>query len=177
MKAIDFALACLLSLAGIQGCTGKEDGTSGDQRDSGGGGSREEKLIEKTLNDLVSAYTKFPQSKDAQSILRFYAPDYSGVTNGKPDSLNDTAKALAEFTDRINLGEPLGISAKVANIRTNVTGTSGWAVFDYEYKVGSGGVVLQSDNGKCTTIHKMQGDSWLIQHAHCSKEAPQIFLR
>jgi hypothetical protein len=135
MKLIGGALACLLALAMIQGCTGKEDTTSGEHKDTGGVKTQEEALIEKTLNDLATVNTQFPKTKDPQSILRFYSQDYAGINNGQSESLKDIEKYLSELNDRINLGEPIGISSKVANIKTNVTGASGWATFEFEYKI------------------------------------------
>ena len=170
MKPFVGALACLLALAVIQGCERKEDTTSGDQKAAGGGKTQEEVLLEKTIVDLANAYVEFPKTKDMQSILRFYAQDYAGVNNGKSESRKDIENYLSDLIDRINLGEPIGISAKVSNIKTSVGGTLGWAASDYEYKQGQGGIVVQSEQGKCTAIFRKQGGSWLIQHEHCSTE-------
>jgi len=177
MKALGGALAFLFAVAVIQGCTGKEDTTSSKQIEieTGGGKTQEEALIEKAVLDLANVSTQFPKTKDPQSIFRFYFQDYAGINNGKSESRKDIEKYLSDVLERINLGEPIGISAKVANIKTSVTGASGWATYDFEYKLGSGGRVLQTDQGKCTTIFRKQGGSWLIQHEHCSTANP--FLR
>jgi ketosteroid isomerase-like protein len=171
MKHFGGALACLLALAVIHGCTGKEDTNSGGQKETGSGKTQEETLIEKTLTDLSSANTQFPKTKDTQSILRFYAQDYAGINNGKSESLKDIEKYLFDLIDRINLGEPLGISSKITNIKTSATGPLGWATYESEYKVGSGGAVLQTNQEQCTAIFKRQGESWLIRHEHCSTMA------
>ncbi|MBK8277230.1 MAG: nuclear transport factor 2 family protein [Nitrospira sp.] len=71
----------------------------------------------------------------------------------------------------------MGISSKVTNIKTSVTGPSGWATYEYEYKLGSGGAVLQTNQGQCTTIFRKQRDAWLIQHEHCSTASPFPFAR
>jgi ketosteroid isomerase-like protein len=177
MKPLNGVLACLLVVAVILACTGKEDTTSGEQKGAGGARTQEEILLEKTITDLANRGTEFPKTKDAQSILRFYASDYAGINNGKSESLKDVEKYLSDLIERINLGEPIGVSAKVSDIKTSASGSLGWATFDYDYKVGSGGAVLQAEQGKCTTIFRKQGDSWLIQHEHCSTEHPPIFLR
>lgn len=168
MKLVGGAIACLLALAVIQGCTGKDDTTTGEHKDAGGGKSQEETLIEKTLIDLANAYTQFPHTKDVQSILRFYTQDYEGINHGKAESVKDIGQSLADVLERINLGAPIGILVKVTNIQPSVTRSSGWATFEYDYKLGSGGAVLETEQGKCTTIFKKQGDAWLIRHNHCS---------
>ena len=177
MKPLVGALATLLALAVIQGCTGKEDTTTGEQKETGGGKTQEEVLLEKTIVDLANASVEFPKTKDTKSILRFYSQDYAGINNGKSESREDIEKYLSDLLERINLGEPIGISAKVSDIKTSVNGAFGWATSEYEYKVGSGGVLLQANQGKCTAIFRKQGNSWLIHHEHCSTTSPPIFLR
>lgn len=174
MKLFGGAIACLLALTVMQGCTGKEDTPIGEHKDTGAGKTEEETLIEKKIIDLANASTQFPKTKDSQSILRFYSHEYEGINNGKSESLKDIEKYLSEVLERINLGEPIGISSKVTNIRTSVTGPSGWATYESEYKLGSGGAVLQTTQGLCTTIFRKQGDSWLIRHEHCSTANPFV---
>ena len=170
MKLLVGAIACLFVSILIQGCTGKEEST-------GGGKSQEEAAIEKNLIDLADANTQFPRTKDSQSILRFYSQDYEGVSNGKSESLKDTEKYLSDVLERINLGEPIGISSKVANIKISVTSTSGWARYSYEYKLGRGGDILETNQGQCTTIFRKQRETWLIQHEHCSTESQFPFTQ
>jgi ketosteroid isomerase-like protein len=159
------AIAGLFVFILIQGCTGKEEST-------GGGKNQEEAAIEKKLIDLADANTQFPHTKDSQSVLRFYSQDYAGIDNGNAESLKDIEKYLSDVLERMNLGEPLGISSKVTNIKTSVTGPLGWATYEFEWKLGRGGVVLQTNQGQCSTIFRKQGDSWLIRHEHCSTANP-----
>jgi hypothetical protein len=91
--------------------------------------------------------------------------------------LEDIEKYLSGILEQLNLGAPLGISSKVTNIRTGVSGPLGWATYDYEYKLGSGGVVLQTTKGPCTTLFRKQGEAWLIQHEHCSTASQFPFAR
>ena len=177
MKPLRVAFSCLLALAVIQGCTGREDTTSSEQKEAASEKTQEEVLLEKTIVDLANAHVEFPKTKDAKSILRFYSQDYAGITNGKSESRGDLEKYLSDLIDRINLGEPIGISAKVSNIKTSVNGAFAWATSEYEYKQGRGGVVMQMEQGKCTAVFRKQGGSWLIQHEHCSTERSPIFLR
>lgn len=161
MKSPVGAIACLFVVILIQGCTEKEEST-------GSGKTQEQAAIEQTLIDLANANTEFPRTKDSKSILRFYSQDYEGISNGKSESLKDIEKFLSDVLERINLGEPIGISSKVTNIKSSVTGPSDWTTYEFEYKLGSGGAALQTNQGQCTTIFRKQGDSWLIRHEHCS---------
>jgi ketosteroid isomerase-like protein len=170
-------LACLFAVLLIMWITGNQYSLSGEQKDTGGKKTEDEALVEKTIVDLVNASMQFPKTKDPKAILRFYSPDYVGINNGKPESVEDIAKYLSDVLEQLNLGAPLGISSKVANIRTGVSGPLAWATFDGEYKLGSGGVVLQTAQGPCTTIFRKQRDAWLIQHEHCSTTSQFPFAR
>jgi ketosteroid isomerase-like protein len=161
-------MACVFALILIQGCMSKEELT--DE-----GKTHEEALVEKTIVDIAHATTEFQKTKGPKSILRFYAQDYSGVNDGKLDSLKETQEYLSDVLERINLGAPIGISSKVTNMRANVVGPLGWATYDYEYKLGSSGVTLEATQGHCTTIFRKHEDLWLVQHEHCSTDSPSPF--
>ena len=177
MKLIVRAIACLFVLILIQGCTGKEESTSGEQHNTGGGKTQEETLVEKTIVDLANVITEFPKTKDPQSIRRFYTQDYAGITNGKSNSLKEEEQYLSDLVERLNLGEPMGISSTVSNLKATVVGTVGWVTYEYDYKLGRSGMALQSDHGQCTAILRKQGGTWLIQHEHCSTESQFPFTR
>jgi len=172
LKILAGTIACLFAVFVIMGIIRSEYSISGEQKKT-----QEDALIEKTIIDMANASTQFPKTKDPQSILRFYSQDYAGINNGKPESVQDIAKHLSDVLEQLNLGAPLGISSKVTNIRTGVSGLLGWATYDAEYKVGSGGVVLQTTQGPCTTIFRKQGETWLIQHEHCSTARQFPFAR
>jgi ketosteroid isomerase-like protein len=168
----------LLALILLQRCTGKDDTPTSQQE---GGITQEEGLIVTTLNEIATAESQFYSRKDTPSILRFYAQDYAGIKDGKSETLKDKSNYLAEVLERINSDEPIGISSKVMNIKSSVAGRSGWATYEYEYKVGrSGGrsgVLQQVSQGQCTTIFTKQADAWLIRHEHCSTVNPTpLFL-
>ena len=170
-------MACLFVVILIQGCTGNEESMSGAQKDTSGGKSQEETLAEKTIVDLANAMTEFPKTKDPQSVRRFYTQDYTGITNGKSNSLKESEKYLSDLVERLNLGEPMGISSKVSNLKATVVGTVGWVTYEYEYKLGRGGIALEADQGQCTTILRKQGGTWLVQHEHCSTASQLPFAR
>ena len=148
-----------------------------EQKPVGGGSAQEEALVEKTIVDLANAMTEFPKTKDPQSIKRFYTQDYAGITDGKSNSLKEEEQYLADLIERLNLGEPMGISSKVSNLKTAVVGSVGWVKYEYEYKLGRSGMALESNQGQCTSILRKQGGTWLIQHEHCSTASRYPFAR
>ena len=173
-------IAFLFALILIHGCTGKDDASTSQQNAKGDAITQEEGLIVTTLNEVATAESQFYSMKDSLSILRFYAQDYAGIKDGKSETLKDKSKYLAGVLEQINLGEPIGISSRVMNIKPSVAGRFGWATYEYEYKVGrSGGrsgVLQQVSQGQCTAIFTKQADSWLIWHEHCSMANPTPFF-
>lgn len=130
-------------------------------------------VIGKAITDRAKAVTNFPQSKDVQTILRFYTKDYIGITDGEAHSYANIEDEFSDMAEKINLGQQVGISNKVADIKPQVSGTVGWVIYDYSLKIGSGGEVLEQEQGKCTAIFRKEGSAWLIQHEHCSSASPQ----
>ena len=170
----------LLALILIQGGTGNADTLLFQQDAKEDVITQEEALIVTTLNEVANAESQFSKTKDAASILRFYAQDYAGIKDGKSETVKDQTKYLAEVLEQINSDEPIGISSKVMNIKPSVAGRFGWATYEYEYKVGrSGGrsgVLKQVSQGQCTAIFTKQADAWLIRHEHCSTANPTPFF-
>jgi ketosteroid isomerase-like protein len=170
-------IASVFALILIQDGTGKADPPPSQQNAKGDVLTQEEALIAATLNNVANAETQFSKTKDAVSILRFYAQDYAGIKDGKSETVKDQKQYLAEVLEQINSDEPIGISSKVLNIKPSVTGRLGWAMYEYEYKVIRSGVLQRFSQGQCTAIFKKEADSWLIRHEHCSTASPTpIFL-
>ncbi len=142
--------------------------------------AQEEALIVTTLNEVANAESQFSKTKDAASILRFYAQDYAGIKDGKLETVKDHKTYLAGVLEQINSDEPIDISSKVTNIKPSVAGSFGWATYEYEYKIwrsgGRSGVLQQVSQGQCTAIFTKQADSWLVRHEHCSTTNPTPFF-
>lgn len=161
-------IASLFVFILIQGGTGNADTLPFQQNAKGDVITQEEGLIGTTLNNIANAGSQFSKTKDSVSILRFYTQDYVGIKDGKSETVKDQETYLAEVLDQINLGEPIGISSKVMNIKPSVAGKLGWATYEYEHKVVRSGVLQRFSHGLCTAIFRKEGDSWLIRHEHCS---------
>jgi ketosteroid isomerase-like protein len=166
----------LFALTLIQGCTGNGDSPPSQQIAKRDVITQEEGLIVTTLNEVASAESQFYSTKDTASIVGFYAQDYAGIKGGKTVTVQDKNKYLTEVLDRVNRGEPIGISSKFMNIKSSVEGPLGWATYEYEYKVTRSGVLQGVSQGQCTVILKKQAGSWLIQHEHCSTVSPTAFF-
>jgi len=128
----------------------------------------DEDLVKTLITDQAKAFSGFPRSRDKQAVLKFFSQDYSSVTDGQVGNLRDIEKVLSDYEEQINLGNPLGISDRVSNINTQVSGVLAWATFDDEIKIRVMGKAIIDEQGKCTGIYTKKGTQWLIQHEHCS---------
>lgn len=128
----------------------------------------EEDAIKKNIKDAARALTDFPKTRDAQSALKFYADDYFTISDGRVETLKQAEDNLAYLKEQINLGNQVGISMQISNIKAEISGAIGWATYDYTTKIVVGRDVLVEEQGKCTAIHHKKGSGWLIQHEHCS---------
>ena len=123
--------------------------------------------IRNIITTIAKAYTDFSATKDPQSVLRFYGKTFAGIQDGESSSLEDLRKYLSELDEQSKVDDSPVIAFTVPKIETYVIGTAGWAIWDYETKIGKEGALLY-ERGKCTTIFSKQDATWLIQHQHCS---------
>lgn len=169
-------IASFFALILVQGCIGKDDSAPSQQNVNGDVGTQEEGRIITTLNEIANAESRFSNTRDAASILRFYTEDYAEIKDGKLETVNDQKQFLAAVLKQINSDEPIGISSKVTNIRPSVAGKLGWTIYEYEYKIVRSGVLQHLSHGQCTAIFFKQVDSWLMRHKHCSRADPTPFF-
>lgn len=132
--------------------------------------AQEDDGIEKAISGSAKALSDFPRTRDKQSVLKFYTKDYVGIQNGKWETLETTENWLSDLDKQLKLGKPLGILLEVKDIKVHLFGAIGWATFQYEYKFGEAGNVVQEERGTCTSIHRKVGEHWLIDHDHCSSQ-------
>lgn len=99
-------IASLFALMLIQGCTGKDDTAMSQQNAKGDVITQEEGLIVTTLNEVANAESQFHSTKDSVSILRFYAQDYTGIKDGKSETVKDQKNTLQRCWNGLTLVNP-----------------------------------------------------------------------
>src|SRR3989442_2718090 len=158
-------------LTAVYGCTNREEPSSDATKgETAKDKSTEVVAIEKTITDLAKSLTDFPKTRDKQSVLRFATKDYVGIQDGEDANPKETDQYLSDLLERINLGEPIGISYQVTNINTHVSGNTAWATYDFTHKLGRAGMPLEAVEGKRTAILRRESDVWLFQHEHGSSQ-------
>lgn len=172
MKLAKFsAIVVFFVLTAAYGCTNREDSSSDATKgETAKAKSTEVVAIEKTITDLATSLTDFPKTRDKQSVLRFATKDYVGIQDGEEANPKEIDKYLSDLLERINLGDPIGISYQVTNISAHASGNTAWATYDFTYKLGRGGSPLEGIEGKSTAILRRESDVWLFQHEHCSSQ-------
>ena len=74
------------------------------------GCSSDVRAIETIITDQAKALTDFPKTKDRESLLRPATEDYAGIQDGEDENPKEADKFISDLIERINLGEPIGIS-------------------------------------------------------------------
>ncbi len=163
-------LVCVFGLLALYGCPGSEEPSSSKQVQTTltSGEANAKAAIAQIIEDNAKAWTNFPRTRDREALGRYYAENYVGIQDGKSENPKESEKFIADLEEQLNLGRPIGILNQVTNINVQVYETVSWATHDYKLKIGIGGAVVVSDDGKCTSILKREGAKWLIHHEHCS---------
>jgi hypothetical protein len=134
------------------------------------GCSSDVRAIETIITDQAKALTDFPKTKDRESLLRPATEDYAGIQDGDDENPKEADKFISDLIERINLGEPIGISYQISNTNTHVSIIKAWTTYDFSFKFGRGGVPLEERKGKCTALFTRGINGWLLEHEHCSSQ-------
>jgi len=160
------AVICF-SIVDPYGCS-EQGNHSGEMSKKEATRPQEEAAIAKSISDSAKALTEFPRTRDRKALEKFYAKDFVEIHDGKFNTPEENEMLLSELEEQLNLGRPIGILNQVTNIRVRVNDKIGWATYDYTSKLGIGGAVVNSEKGKCTSIHRKESTGWVIVHEHCS---------
>lgn len=128
----------------------------------------EEAAVRKVIIDTAKALNDFPQTKDIQSVLRFYSDDFTGINDGEWETLDEIKKAFNDIEDVINSGKTVGISYLATNIKIRSAGSFAWATYDFAARVSVDDEALDEELGKCTGVYTKKDSGWYIAHEHCS---------
>jgi ketosteroid isomerase-like protein len=131
----------------------------------------EEAAVQQVITDLAQAVAAFPQSKDRQSILKFFAKDFSSVDDAEWGSVQDIETMLKNLERELSRA-PLTITNRASHIVVHIAGTFAWATYD-EILTIEGEQVTVDDAGLCTAILTKTTTGWLYQHEHCSSSRTQ----
>lgn len=132
----------------------------------------DEDAITVLLLDSAKVTADFSRTRDAQSVLKMYSPDYAGVQDGEEETIETVRRWLAEYGAELDKGSPLRYLGEVFGVKVHVSGQLAWATYDYVFSLVSKGEIQTEDRGRCTSILRKEGTTWLIRHEHCSKAKP-----
>jgi len=131
--------------------------------------AEEKEAIEKAVKAAAMAASTFSETRDKQAVLKLYSKDYVGIQDGETETRDSIEKWLSDYESELTKGSTLRFISVVSNLKPGVSGTTAWATYDYVFQAVRNGELEGSDAGKCTTLLRKEGATWLIQHEHCSK--------
>ena len=133
----------------------------------------DEAAIVRTIMESVNALANFPQTKDHQTVARFYSKDYFGIQDGAVVSRSSVDTELVEMEKMLKDGIQMTIKASATNVRAVSSGVTGWATYDVSIDWESSGLPIVKGKEKCTSLLAKSGTQWHIQHDHCSSPKGQ----
>ncbi len=134
--------------------------------------SREATAVQRTIEASARAFTEFPRTKSIESVLSFYAKDFTGIENGQDAGLDTQRELLEELKDQLSSGANVGLSFRASNVEVRVTGSTAWATYDYLFHIGTPDGAWEEEEGKCSSVLEKAGSAWLFKHEHCSSLCP-----
>ena len=133
---------------------------------------QEEEQVEKTIKGASAATASFPESRDKEAVLKWYADDYQGIQDGEMETKEAIDTWLNAYGEELRQGSRLYFIGAVSNLKPTVIGSFAWATYDYVFQAVRNGELEGQDVGKCTGLLRKEAARWLIFHEHCSKAKP-----
>jgi len=132
----------------------------------------EEDAVEQAISTAAKSVATFSESRDRQSILKFYASDYQGIQDGVLEEREAIESWLSDYEAELDKGSTLRFISALSDLKVRVTGSTAWATYDYVFQVVRKGELEGQDSGKCTSLLRKEASAWLIFHEHCSRTRP-----
>jgi len=129
----------------------------------------EEDAVEQVISTAAKSVATFSESRDRQSILKFYATDYQGIKDGALEDRGAIEGWLSDYEAELDRGSTLRFISALSDLKVRVIGPTAWATYDYVFQAVRKGELEGQDSGKCTSVLRKEGSAWLIIHEHCSK--------
>ena len=126
--------------------------------------------VRQVITDVAEAYMAFPQTRDRQSVVRSFAPDYTFFDDAEVRSFQDFERTLAELEEDLARG-PIVITEQITDLAVHVDVAVAWATYQDRVTIVRDGDTTEYA-ALCTAIlHKTQTE-WVYQHEHCSSSSP-----
>ena len=129
----------------------------------------EEEMVERVIKEAARATATFSETRDAQAVLKLYSNDYAGVQDGEAETRDSIEKWLEDYESQLKRGSTLRFISAVSDVKPGLAGSMAWATYDYLFQAIRNGELEGQDVGKCTSLLRKEGATWLIFHEHCSK--------
>jgi|SRR5215831_7586565 len=128
----------------------------------------EETKVQRTITDLAKAYMAFPQTRDRQSVMKYFSPDFSFFDEAGSRSPQDIERTLIDLERDLGNG-PVVISEEITDIRVHLDNALSWATYWDRVTIVRDGN-MTDDMALCTAIFQKTPAGWVYQHEHCSSK-------
>lgn len=130
------------------------------------GADSEEAGVRQVIVGVADAATAFPCTKDHDSVLRFFAKDFSSIDDVEQGSIQNLEHTLRQL-ERDLADDALTITDRVSDIVVHVVGSIAWSTYKEKLTIVHRDGTAE-DESLCTAIFIKTDTRWLYQHEHCS---------
>lgn len=134
------------------------------------GADSDEARVRQVILGVAEAATAFPRTKDHDSVLRFFAKDFSSIDDVERGSIQNLENTLRQL-ERDLADDVLTITDRVSDIVVHVGGAIAWSTYKEMLTIAHRDGTAE-DESLCTAILIKKDTSWLYQHEHCSSYPP-----
>ncbi|HKQ59653.1 MAG TPA: nuclear transport factor 2 family protein [Candidatus Polarisedimenticolaceae bacterium] len=137
--------------------------------------AREATAVKDVVSAAARALASFPNTRDVQSVLAYYDPDYTLIEDGEQSSTEGTRELLDDLQAELNRGRRVNVGCNVSRIKVRVAGPVAWATYDWALTIRIGGKLRHDEAGLCTAVLVKEQPGWRFAHEHCSSadDAPE----
>lgn len=122
--------------------------------------------IERQLVDIEKAIVALFNKKDIKSILKFFAPEFTGFSSTRHERITSHAQLKKTFLHYLDEGDPVKYS--INGIKAKIFGEGALTTFYWKVEIHKKNKV-RTVEGRGSHMFIMLDTGWTIVHEHYSK--------
>lgn len=129
--------------------------------------------VERQIRAWVDANNRFPQHKNPATVMRFYAPDYFGTTDGAMLTYDELEAQEESYAEHLKGPSPSAFNLGADITRLEVLAPAVWAEYDSSAERVRDGQVLERYRRRCAGLFVKYAGEWRLKREDCISPAIQ----
>lgn len=129
--------------------------------------------VERQIRAWVDANNRFPEHRNPAVVMRFYAPDYVGTTDGAALTYDELEAQQESYAEHLKGPSPSAFTLGADVSRFEVLAPAVWAEYDSSAERVRDGQVLERYRRRCTGLFVKYAGEWRLKREDCVSPAVQ----